>query len=140
MVRFVTCLLLSVGVIFAVVLFEGGRLLALFALSPFLLVVLVPVLASLAVYRPKDLLRAFNDAFTKKKPDGRSEEICRFYEKMFIVVGVIGTLLGVIVTLGNLRELANMGSPLAVTLLCPLYAAIFYLITRVWRTKLKNGK
>lgn len=140
MVRFITCLALAIAVIFIVVAIEGGNLLALFALSPFLLVVLVPLLSSLAVYRPKDLLRAFRDVFGKKKPSGQSQEICRFYEKMFIVTGIIGTLLGIIVTLGNMRDIAKIGSPLAVTLLCPLYAAIFYMVTRVWRMKLKNGK
>ncbi len=139
MIRFIVCLVLAIAVIFGVVAVEGGSLLALFALTPFLLVVLLPVLAALAAFRPKDLLRAFTEAFGKKSSD-RSEQVCRFFEKMFVAVGIIGTLLGVIITLSNVRELSKIGSPLAVTLLCPLYAAVFWTITRVWRARLKNGR
>lgn len=139
MLRFIICLVSIIVVIFLAVLIERGNLLSVFSLTSFLFVVLLPALASLAVYPPKDLLRALEDIFSEKKPSSQTEEICRFYEKLFIVTGIIGTLLGAIVALSNLKTIAKLGGPLSFALLCPLYASVFYLFTRVWRARLKKG-
>ena len=139
MTRFIICIASLVLVIVLLFLIEGGAFLALFGLTPFLLTVLLPVIASIAVFRPKDLLKASGEIFSGKKPSSLTEDICRFYEKMFVVTGIIGVLLGIIAALSNLRDIAKIGKPLAFALLSPLYASVFYLLTRTARERTKKG-
>lgn len=139
MTRFIICLASIILVILLLFLLEGGAFLALFGLTPFLLTVLLPVIASIAVFRPRDLLKASGEIFSEKKPSSATEDICRFYEKMFVVTGMIGVLLGIIAVLSNLRDVAKIGKPLAFALLSPLYASVFYMLTRTARERIKKG-
>lgn len=140
MIRFICGLILAVITVIAVILIEGGNIPAFIALSPFLLVLFVPFFCVLAVYRFKAIVRACTDPFTGKKPDGKSEDVCRLFEKLFIGTGVLGTLIGVVFVLSRLGDPAKMGPALAVSLLSSVYGVLFYLLSLTWRMKLKNGK
>jgi flagellar motor component MotA len=140
MIRFISGLVLAIAVIAGVVFIEGGRLSILVALSPFLLVLLFPFFCVMAVYRFKDIGRAFTDAFSNKKPSKRSEDVCRLFEKLFIGTGILGTLVGLVFVFSTLTDLTKIGGPLSVTLLSAVYGVVFYLLSLTWRMKLKEGK
>jgi flagellar motor component MotA len=140
MVRFISGLVLAVAVVAGVIILEGLRPMSFVALSPLLLVLLFPFFCVMAVYRFKDIIRACTDAFSKKKPNGRSEDVCRLFEKLFIGTGILGALIGFVFVLANLGDVAKIGAPLSVSLLSAVYGVFFYLLSLTWRMKLKNGK
>jgi flagellar motor component MotA len=141
MARFLFGTLAIVATFVFLFLFEGGNLPSLLMLSPFLIVILVPAFAVLAVWSLEDWGRAWRDGFARgdadRAPD--SAELWAFYERMCYLSSIVGFILGLVIILSNLGDLSTIGRPLAVGLMTPVYAILFGIVARILRARVERA-
>ncbi len=141
MARFIVSLVLLVVSIVGPILLEGGTILAYIAISAFLIQVLVPFFAMLAVWRFSELGGAWRDAFSRRSEAAavaRSVRIWEFTEKICYATGVIGFLVGAVLILSSVRpSMADVGRAFGVSLLAPLYSVLFAVLCRILRARVQ---
>jgi flagellar motor component MotA len=143
MMRFIVSLVLLLASIFGAVALEGGNPLQYIAATAFMVELLVPLFALLAVWRLKEIGRALGDAFFKKADAAsrtRSARIWEFTEKVCYAAGVIGLLLGLILILGGLTSpAAGLGRSYAAALVAPLYGVMLGVACRVLKARVEQN-
>jgi flagellar motor component MotA len=142
MARFIVGVVILLALIAGAVLLEGGRLLLYVGVSAFIVVFFPPVFASLAVWKGSSIAQAFRDSLGGRGGAGnaaRSARIWAFYERVFILSGILGWLLGVILILSVLGSAWVTAIPLSRALstsLLPLvYGILFGILARILRTR-----
>ena len=142
MVRFIISLVLLVGSIVGPILLEGGTILAYIGISSFIINVLVPFFAMLAVWRLSEIGSAWRDAFSHRSDaaaKARSVRIWEFAEKICYATGVISILAGTVIVLSNIRpSMVDLGRAFAAGVLGPLYAVLFAVLCRILRTRVQH--
>jgi DNA-binding CsgD family transcriptional regulator len=110
MSRIIVILELVLGVLALSIYLGGGDLLSIAPLSPFLLIMLFPLAASLAIWPFRKIFHAFRNA---ANPDGlvavypESEKILHFCEKISIHGAIIGLIVGMIIMLNNIHLIST---------------------------------
>jgi flagellar motor component MotA len=141
MVRFIVSLGLLLATISGAVLYEKGNLLAYVGVSTLAVEVLVPLFAALAVWRLAEIGRAFADAFSKKADSSsrsRSARIWEFAEKVCYASGVIGFILGLVLTLAWVSvSINNLAGAFAASLTAPLYGVLFGVVCRILKARVE---
>ncbi len=141
MVRFIVSLVLLVASIVGPVLLEGGKILSYIGISAFMINVLVPFFAMLAVWRLSEIGGAWKDAFRRAEPAAaaRSVRIWEFAEKVCYATGVIGFMAGCVIILSNVWASASqIGRAFAAGALGPLYAVLFAVLCRILRARVQQ--
>jgi flagellar motor component MotA len=141
MVRFIVSLVLLVASIVGPVLLEGGTIRSYLGISAFLVEVLVPFFAMLAVWRLSEIGGAWRDAFRRADPAAvaRSVRIWEFAEKVCYAAGVIGFMAGTVIILSEVSASASqVGRAFAVGLLGPLYAVLLAVLCRILRARVQQ--
>jgi flagellar motor component MotA len=141
MVRFIVSLVLLVASIAGPVVLEGGGLLSYLGISAFMINVLVPFFAMLAVWRLSEIGRAWKDAFRRADAAAvaRSTRIWEFAEKVCYATGVIGFLAGVVIVLSNTAASpADLRKAFAVSPLSPIYSVLFAVLCRILRARVQQ--
>lgn len=123
-------------------LLEGGNGASLLALTPFLVTFFVPVFGLLAVWSFGDCAKAWGHAFRPGGPEEtrRSAELWKFLEFAAYLGGLVAFFVGGVLILRNLAN-ANVqwNHSLAISLLAPMYGAVFGLVARVLRFRVEGG-
>jgi flagellar motor component MotA len=145
MARFIFGTLAVIATLAFLIVFEGGDLLNFLMLSPFLVVVLVPAFAVLAVWSPGDWKRAWQDALARPTGSPRpsaadSAELWAFHERTCYLASVLGFIMGLVIILSNLRELSTIGRPLAAGLMTPIYAILFGIVARILGARVERSR
>ena len=145
MIRFTISFLMMILLLCGVLLIEGFNPVALFAFTPFVVAVGIPLFASLGIWGIRDLIDVLRHAFLSGK-NGNTEKsvnICVFYEKLFYLSGIVGTILGLSIilfridTLGSKSEICRAA---AYSLIPSLYGIFFAVIARMMNARIKNRK
>ncbi|HVP18931.1 MAG TPA: hypothetical protein VMU36_08025 [Spirochaetia bacterium] len=143
MVRFFTGLVLLLALVCGAILIEGGDLLGYVGFTAFMIVFFPAVVASLAVWKARDLGQAFRDALGEHGGDhsaGRSVRIWAFYERVFYLSGVLGWLTGVVLILGTrASDTPLLGRPFSASLTAVIYGVFFGIVARILRYRAERG-
>ena len=117
-------------IVFAIVaaIFVGGDIRA-FIDIPSLLVVIGPVIASISA---KHGLEGFKELFREGE---NQSKILHTMGVTAILAGAIGTMIGLVIILGNLSDKSALGPALAISLLTLLYGLLIFLFTTLLSTK-----
>ena len=117
-------------IVFAIVaaIFAGGDIRA-FIDVPSLLVVIGPVIASISA---KHGLEGFKELFREGE---NQSKILHTMGVTAILAGAIGTMIGLIIMLGNLSDKSALGPAFAIALLTLLYGLLIFLFTTLLSTK-----
>ena len=117
-------------IVFAIVaaISVGGDIRA-FIDVPSLLVVIGPVIASISA---KHGLEGFKELF--REGENQSKILHTMGVTAFLA-GAIGTMIGLIIMLGNLSDKSALGPALAIALLTLLYGLLIFLFTTLLSTK-----
>jgi flagellar motor component MotA len=142
MARFIVGVVILLALIAGAVLLEGGRLMLYVGVSAFIVVFFPPLFASLAVWRGGAIAQAFRDSLGRRGPvehAARSARVWAFYERVFILSGILGWLLGVILILSVLGASWVTPVPLSravSTSFLPLVYGIFFgILARILRAR-----
>lgn len=138
MIRFIVSILLVPVVFVASVVLGGGKLADFFSLPALLIVGLIPVLGCTAVFSLTEVARSFFDAFRRKKNAAKSEDVCKLYERLVLLTGLLATIVALAIALGNAADFSKIGKSLAMGLLPLAYGISFDLLSRIWRERLKS--
>ena len=142
MVRFIVSLLLLLASLAGVIRLEGGNLLMYVGISAFIVELAVPFFAMLAVWRLAEIGRAFRDAFVRKGESAtaaRSLRIWEFTEKVCYAAGVIGLILGIVLSLTRVSgSVADLGHALGASLMSPLYGVLLALVCRILGARVRG--
>ena len=143
MVRFIISVLMMVLLLCGVLFIEGFNPVALFAFTPFIVVVGIPVFASLGIWGIRDLFDVLRHAFLSAKTGNaeKSMGICIFYERLFYLSGIAGTILGFSIVLFRIDQLGSRSEicrAVAYSLLPSVYGILFAVITRMINARIKN--
>lgn len=139
MVRFFVGVALLIALVMALVAVEGGSILSLFKGSAFIIMVLVPLFASTAVWKPAAIGRSFTDALSSRADATtlkRSLRIWRFYQTLFAAAGVLCFFLGLVVILSTLSEVDGLTHAFAALTTALIYAAFFMLVARIMEERI----
>ena len=109
-------------------IFAGGDIRA-FIDIPSLLVVTGPVIASISA---KHGLEGFKELFREGE---NQSKILHTMGVTGILAGAIGTMIGLIIMLGNLSDKSALGPAFAIALLTLLYGLLIFLFTTLLSTK-----
>ena len=117
-------------IVFAIVaaIFVGGDIRA-FIDVPSLLTVIFPVIASISA---KHGLEGFKELFREGE---NQSKILHTMGVTAILAGAIGTMIGLVIILGNLSDKSTLGPALAISLLTLLYGLLIFLFTTLLSTK-----
>lgn len=142
MIRFIVSVILMLASMAGAVMLERGSLLGYIGFTAFIVELLVPLFAMLAVWRFAEIGRAFADAFTIK-PDpvsrARSARIWEFTEKVCYAAGVIGLILGAVLVLSRVSgSIDELGRAFGVSLLAPLYSIILGIVCRILKARVES--
>ncbi len=142
MARFIIGVVLLLALIAGAVRLEGGRLLPYVGISAFVVVFFPPLFASLAVWKRGAIAQAFRDSLGGRGAvthAARSARIWAFLERVFILSGIMGWLLGAILILSVLGDSLPSTVPLSRALsssLLPLVYGIFFgILARILRAR-----
>tara|TARA_Y100000590_G_C15295080_1_gene854071 strand:+ start:287 stop:682 length:396 start_codon:yes stop_codon:yes gene_type:complete len=124
----VISLLIIVFAIVAAISVGAGDILA-FIDVPSLLVVIGPVIASISA---KHGLEGFKELF--REGENQSKILHTMGVTAFLA-GAIGTMIGLVIMLGNLQDQAAIGPAMAISLLTILYGLLIFLFTTLLSTK-----
>lgn len=140
MLRFIVGLGLALGALVGAIVLEGGDLLAFLMASGFLISFLVPLFSVLAVWTWGDARRAWGHAF--RGDPGQVEgsvALWKFAEAVCYLAGVLASLAGGILILGNLTpDPARWGRSLGALLVAPLYGGVFGLVCRILKARVEH--
>ena len=141
MLRFIVSLVLLLASIVGAIVFEGGNPLAYIGAAAFMIELLVPLFAMLAVWRLAEIGHAFGDAFSKKADStsrARSARIWEFTEKICYAAGLIGLILGAVLILSRIYgSVAELGHGLALSLVALLYGVMFGIVCRILKARVE---
>lgn len=145
MIRFTISFLMMVLLLCGVLLIEGFNPVTLFAFTPFVVAVGIPLFASLGIWGIRDLIDVLRHAFLSGKNGNvdKSVNICSFYERLFYLSGLVGTILGFSIilfridTLGSKSEICRAT---AYSLIPSVYGIFFAVIARMMNARIKNSK
>jgi flagellar motor component MotA len=142
MIRFIVSLLLLLGTILFAVVLERGSILNYIGFTAFLVELLVPLFAMLAVWRLAEIGRAFGDAFSRKADTGsrtRSARVWEFTEKVCYAAGVIGLILGIVLILSRVSgSVEELGRAFGASLIAPLYGVMLGIVCRILKARVEN--
>ena len=124
--KIISLLIIVFGIVAAI--FAGGDILA-FIDVPSLLVVIGPVIASISA---KHGLEGFKELFREGE---NQSKILHTMGVTGIIAGAIGTMIGLIIMLGNLSDKSALGPAFAIALLTLLYGLLIFLFTTLLSTK-----
>ena len=118
-------------IVFAIVaaIFAGGGDILAFIDVPSLLVVIGPVIASISA---KHGLEGFKELFREGE---NQSKILHTMGVTAILAGAIGTMIGLVIMLGNLSDKSALGPAFAIALLTLLYGLLIFLFTTLLSTK-----
>jgi flagellar motor component MotA len=123
---------LVIGMVGITGILSGGRLIYFLSVPSFIVVVLPAVLLTLGNFSLREMISAYAIGFKSGSVTRVNLEKARLVHaamgKYLIASGVIGTMIGVIVMLGNLGDASAVGQGFAVSLITVLYAVVFYTI------------
>ena len=144
MIRFLIFIFLAFGSVILAVALEGFNPINLIGFTSLLVALSIPVLSSFGVWKAAEVAAAWKDPFSKKKKDSFpvSMKILEFQEKLFYISSIVGTLLGLILVLCNIKAQLPIEKTffgIAATLICPLYGLFFAAIMRVMRARIDNA-
>lgn len=136
MLRFLFGIILILGALVGAYLLEGGNLMSLLGFSAFLIVFFVPVFAALAVWVPRVLAQAWRAAFRRGPVTDRakSAQVWKFLETVSYLSGVLATLLGGVLIMGNWFETTatnHLTHAFGALLVGPLYSTLQALFCRI---------
>lgn len=117
-------------------LFASDLNIGIYADVASLIVVLFPVFfILLTLYTPKEMGHAFRAAMEDTPFErAEAEKALVFFEtaqKIFIVDALIGTVLGGIAMLRDLKDLTNIGLSVSILLCCILYSLLFIVLLTI---------
>ena len=117
-------------IVFAIVaaIFAGGDIRA-FIDVPCILFVTGPVIASISA---KHGLEGFKELFREGE---NQSKILHTMGVTAILAGAIGTMIGLVIILGNLSDKSALGPAFAIALLTLLYGLLIFLFTTLLSTK-----
>ncbi len=145
MARFFIGVILLLALIAGAVLLEGGRLLAYVGITAFIVVFFPPVFACLAVWRWEAIGGAFRDSLGRRGASGntaRSARVWGFFERVSLLSGVLGWLLGLVIILNYLAAPWPAAVPLSAALsssLLPLvYGILLGILARLLRARIEG--
>lgn len=142
MIRFLSGVGLALLFLVGGYVLEGGDVLRLLVLTPFLITFFVPTFGVLAVWNLKDCGQAWRDAFRPREASRKvSAALWAFIEVASYLAGVVAFLMGVILILSTLAN-ANVAwhTALSYALVAPLYGGFFGLVARVLRFRVEGGE
>jgi flagellar motor component MotA len=142
MTRFILGTLGFIAVVGLCIVLEGGNPVAYLMFTPAIIALVVPLLAMMAVWPMREWITAWKDAFAAEKTPtaAASSALWAFVEKATYAAAAIGTFAGIILTIANLRELSELGKPLAACLLCLFYSAVIGLVCRILRARVERRR
>ena len=114
-------LLIIVSAILATILLHSG--IGAFIDVPSLLTVIIPVIASISA---KHGLEGFKELFREGE---NQSKILHTMGVTGIFMGFIGSIIGLIIMLGNLSDQAAIGPAMAISLLTTFYGALIFLFS-----------
>ena len=120
-------LLIIVSAILATILLASG--IGAFIDVPSLLTVIIPVIASISA---KHGLEGFKELFREGE---NQNKVLHTMGVTGIIAGAIGTMIGLIIMLGNLSDKSALGPALAIALLTLFYGLLIFLFTTLLSTK-----
>ena len=120
-------LLIIVSAILATILLASG--IGAFIDVPSLLTVIIPVIASISA---KHGLEGFKELFREGE---NQSKILHTMGVTGIIAGAIGTMIGLVIILGNISDKSALGPALAIALLTFLYGLLIFLFTTLLSTK-----
>ena len=120
-------LLIIVSAILGTILVSSG--ISAFIDVPSLLAVIIPVIASIPA---KHGLEGFKELFREGE---NQNKILHTMGVTAFLAGAIGTMIGMIIMLGNLQDKAAIGPAMAISLLTILYGLLILLFTTLLSTK-----
>ncbi len=142
MARFIISVLLLLAALAAAILMESGNPLAYVGLTAFVIEVLVPFFAMLAVWRLAEIGGAFRDAFSAggdAAHRARSVRVWAFTEKVCYAAGIIGLIIGIILVLGRVSGAVDeLGRALGMALIAPLYGIFLGVICRILKARVER--
>jgi hypothetical protein len=140
MTRFIVSIVAMLALFAVAIWYEGGRIILYLAPVPFLLVLLLPLIAVFAAWGVGGIGRAFRNALGKTGAFEQLEESILFWdtwEKTCYAAGVVGLLTGSIMVLSNL-SIPAIGQPLAMSLFSLIYSAILGVLSRIMRARVEE--
>jgi flagellar motor component MotA len=140
MTRFIVSIAAMLALVALGILYEGGRIILFIAPVPFLLVLLLPMIAVFAAWGFGGIRRAFGNALGKIGAPGQLEESLLFWdtwEKTCYAAGVVGFLTGAIMVFSNL-SIPAIGQPLAMSLFSLIYSAFLGVLSRIMRARVEE--
>jgi flagellar motor component MotA len=141
MLRFIMGILLALCILCLVILIEGGVLITYLAISALLIVLFFPFFIVISTFSIHDIAMAFQDAFSKNRPDLSSRKsvlLWDLYEKATYASGLVGMIMAAISILTSLNEIKNMGNSVAVGLSVVLYSLILGIIMKSLKTRVQS--
>jgi DNA-binding CsgD family transcriptional regulator len=96
------------GILSVSIYLAGGNILSFAALSPFLLILIFPAIAALAIWPANQIITAFKSSLSHnmlKKTDLQSIKILDFCEKISFLGVLIGLIIGLIIILLNTEKI-----------------------------------
>ena len=142
MVRFVVSVVLLLATIMFSIVIENGNPLSYLGPTAFMVELLVPLFAMLAVWRLVEIGRAFRDAFSEKDDAAsrtRSARIWDFAEKVCYAAAVMAFLLGAVLILSRpISSEAPLGPAFAAATVGPLYGIVFAIISRILKARVEQ--
>ena len=141
MIRFVFGVFLALVALVAAYLVEGGYPLALLGFTAFLITFFVPLFGVLSVWSFGSWIQAWGHAFAhgSKEETRTSVEIWKFSEFACYLAGLLGSLVGGILVLGNVEApTVPWNHALAALLVAPLYGFVFGYIARILRARVES--
>jgi len=142
MMRFVSGVALALVFLLGGFVLEGGDVLKLVVLTPFLITFFVPVFGVLAVWTWGDWARAWTHAFRpgEATETKSSVELWKFFEFASYLGGLVALIVGGVLILSNLGATEmKWTQALSVALVAPLYGGVFGLVARVLRFRVEGG-
>jgi len=126
-------LVLVIGVLFGALIITGTSILAYVDIASLIFVLVPAFLLLLASYGPKEMGRAFKSAFSGKTGAEVEKSIAFFtaMQRLFLLSGVLGTLIGVIAILSNLTDMSLVGRGFSVAILTIIYAIALTILVPV---------
>ena len=120
-------LLIIVSAILGTILLASG--IGAFIDVPSLLTVIIPVIASISA---KHGLEGFKELFRKGE---NQNKILHTMGVTAILAGGIGTMIGLVIILGNISDKSALGPALAIALLTLFYGLLIFLFTTLLSNK-----
>ena len=142
MVRFIVGTGLVLAALLAAFILEGGGVLSLLGFSAFLITFFVPFFGALAVWSFREWRQAWGHAFvpSDREAAGRSVAVWKFSEVACYAAGILGSLVGGVLILGNLEGATTerIAHAFGALLVSPTYGTFFGLVCRILRARVEN--